>query len=138
MVTVSPGTSYTVTVGAGGNGAGSNANGAIATSTAGTTTSFGALASATGGQGASCRGNCPSFNGTGAAGTATTTGTVIKQNQASFTLLATLDSGPQTQTGTAASTTAYSPGVAGGTYNVSGTLYGQAGTGGVVFLEWVG
>jgi hypothetical protein len=69
-VTVSPGTAYTVTIGAGGTG------GAVtATGGAGGTTSFGALASATGGGGGIWSGAVTGANGTG-----TTTGTVIRNS----------------------------------------------------------
>jgi hypothetical protein len=69
-VTVSPGTAYTVTIGAGGTGGAVTATGGT-----GGTTSFGALASATGGGG----GNW-STGVTGANGTATTSGTVIRNS----------------------------------------------------------
>lgn len=67
-VTVSPGTAYTVTIGAGGTGGAGTATGGT-----GGTTSFGALASATGGSGGIWSGAV-----TGASGTGTTSGTVIR------------------------------------------------------------
>lgn len=137
MVTVTPGTVYTVTVGGGGNGAGNACNGALATAAAGGTSSFGALASATGGTGGQARGNCPAFSTPGSIGSASTTGTALKQNQGSASMMFTYGSNLSSQSGTNATTTAYNPGQGGFSF-ASGLVYGQGGIGGVVVVEWVG
>lgn len=151
MVTVTPGTAYTVTVGNGGNGVGNNNISANFTAGSGQTSSFGSLASATGGTGAAfaLAGSTQTY---GSIGTATTTGTVLKQNQGSVSNMLAYSSllrsslyepvfnanNLLTQTGTLATTSANTPGAPGWVYFSSPLKYGQAGVGGCVVVEWVG
>lgn len=148
FVTVSPGTNYVVTIGAGGNGSANAANGS-----AGGTSSFGNLLSATGGAG----GVYPNNNNVYAVdGSGTTNGTLIRSNtggysggfigngsQSSSTRLIGANSalgggGPQ-QTNNAASafstTGNYFAGAAGD--GPSGSSGGRGGVGGAVYIQWV-
>lgn len=124
LVTVTPGTAYTITIGTG--GANGNPNGG-----AGTTSSFGSLATATGGTGA-----INSTNGTNGSGSTTGTANSLKsasyQNRGMF-------GGIRVPGNTAAQTwttsNVYGAGLGG-----AGVSSGSSGGGvsGIVYIEWVG
>jgi hypothetical protein len=125
VYTVTPGTSYTVTVGAGGAGG-------SASSTAGGTSSFGALVSATGG----ARAPSNSTGGAAGIGTGGTFRNYYVTNVMGFPFGGTSSYNPAASTAavTWSITSNFCPGS-------NGTDTGSVGTGGVsgiVFLEWVG
>ena len=132
--TVVPGTAYTVTVGAGGTGGATSVNG-----TAGGTSSFGALMSATGGGGGSASSGSPSAAGTGSSGTIRNTNigvTAVTPFSGSL-LPRPQGSGAAATPWTISSTTA--PGVPGsGAFGTSGSSLSAGGVGGVVYVQWVG
>jgi hypothetical protein len=125
--TVTPGTSYTITVGTGGTGNNT-------TPTAGTTSSFSSFCSATGGGAAT--GGANGANGAGSSGTIRNNNI---QNIQGFIY------GGATRKDTVASTaplvfiigTNFSAGASGG-LDPCGANYANGGVGGIVNLEWVG
>jgi hypothetical protein len=130
FVTVVPGTSYTVTVGAGGTGIASGSG----TSNPGGSSSFGSLISATGGSGTNIAGSNVT-NGTGSNGTLRNTyqgglngGTFIQP-------IGTTSSTNNTPLVWTASNNA-APGYPGAASSGSGSL--RAGVNGLVYIEWVG
>jgi hypothetical protein len=138
FVTVTPGTAYTVTVGAGGGGGGAGSPGG--------TSSFGSLVSATGGGGG------PNVsNAIGSMGTGSTTGTAIVGGNAGGGVAAGINAGfmrgpfaGSARTFNANAAVAYSPtadfGAGGGGWRQisPAPLHASGGTGGVVYVEWVG
>jgi hypothetical protein len=138
IVTVTPGTTYTITIGAGTNAAGiSGCNGG--TSTAGGTTSFSSLVTATGGT-SSAYG--PGYYTGGTQGTFTTTGTYLNKvnSQSAFTGIATNTSSTNVAYNPSATNASYyTAGAAGdGGGNCSIGAYGYGGTGGAVLIQYVG
>ena len=131
IYTVTPGTTYTVTVGAGGAGG----NSVPSNGSAGGTSSFGALLSATGG------GGTTSFTIDGASGSAAS-GTFRNSNVRGLgypppTGGVSLVQGNTLQPSqTWSITSSYSPGAAGTVFS-NGTK-GNGGYSGIVFVEWVG
>ena len=127
-VTVVPGTAYTVTVGAGGAGGVTNANG-----TAGSTSSFGALMSATGG-GAGLTNGTIGADGAGTSGTTRNTNT-------SVTTQAPFGGANSRAPGGGAATVAWAINSANGAGAFgSGGTSGAAAAGavnGIVYVEWV-
>jgi hypothetical protein len=128
--TVSPGTTYTVTIGAG--GAGQPFQGS-----SGGTSSFGSFVSATGGGGGN-NGGSPGSNGTGTV----SSGTAIRSNRSAgyfgtYPFEGNNKNDPTSGGATAMSaTTQYAAGSGGG--GRSGPLAFSGGMGGVIFLEWAG
>jgi len=127
-VTVVPGTAYTVTIGAGGAGGATNTNG-----TAGSTTSFGALMSATGG-GAGLTNGGVGANGAGSSGTTRNTNT-------SVTTMAPFGGSNSRAAGSGAATVAWANNSANGAgaFGTGGNA-SQAAAGavnGIVYVEWV-
>jgi hypothetical protein len=137
LVTVTPGTAYTVTVGVGGAGRTTLGNG-----NAGTTSSFGTLATATGGAGGIDNATVQT------SGAGSTTGTLIRGSTSTSTLdnssgvLAMLNSlvfaGTRSTTTTAPTLSNTSPYGAG--LNTLGTTSATvfSGNSGAVLVEWVG
>jgi len=127
-VTVVPGTAYTVTVGAGGAGGVTNANG-----TAGSTSSFGALMSATGG-GAGLTNGTIGANGAGTSGTTRNTNT-------SVTTQAPFGGANSRAPGSGAATVAWAINSANGAgaFGSGGTSVAAAAgaVNGIVYVEWV-
>jgi hypothetical protein len=125
VYTVSPGTGYTVTIGAGGAGASSGATGG--------TTSFGAFISATGGGGGTSN---PGGSGSGSGGTVINSVGVSSGTSGSnipnwsTPIAGSYSNGYSFNSGSAAR-------VAGGTYPAGFTGSGTGGIGGMAYLEWV-
>lgn len=131
--TVVPGTAYTVTVGAGGSGGATSANG-----TAGGTSSFGALMSATGGGGGPSSGGSPGTAGAGSSGTTRNTNIgVTSVTPFSGSILPRPTGSGAAVAWAINSTTA--PGVAGaGAWGTSGGSLSAGGVRGIVYVQWVG
>jgi len=127
-VTVVPGTTYTVTIGAGGAGGATNTNG-----TAGSTTSFGALMSATGG-GAGLTNGSVGANGAGSSGTTRNTNT-------SVTTMAPFGGSNSRAAGSGAATVAWANNSANGAgaFGTGGnsTQAAAGAVNGLVYVEWV-
>jgi hypothetical protein len=127
-VTVVPGTAYTVTVGAGGAGGVTNANG-----TAGSTTSFGALMSATGG-GAGLTNGSVGANGAGTNGT-------TRNTSINVTTMSPFGGSGSRAAGSGAATVAWAINSANGAgaFGAGGNV-SQAAAGavnGIVYVQWV-
>lgn len=139
--TVVPGTAYTVTVGTG--GAGKLYNGG--TGGSGTTSSFASFCSSTGGAGGAASVSACVQGATGAAGVGSS-GTItnfIIPNSCIFQGAGTVRvSSTSSAVATALAYSATSGGAAGtlgvGGSSVSASYYSVGGTGGVVYIEWVG
>jgi hypothetical protein len=131
IYTVSPGTTYTVTIGSGGAGA----NSGPGNGTAGGTSSFGALLSATGGGGGIAN------TSSGASGSAAS-GNFRNTNVADMSFPspwggASYVSGNTSQPGIAWSISSkLAPGSRGGVF--TSNVKGNGGYSGIVFVEWVG
>jgi len=133
VYTVVPGTGYTVTIGAGGAGATAATN---VIGSAGGTTSFGGVISATGGVGGDTRYSANANTGTGSSGTVINSSAVA----APFPFMApvgtvTSSGGSYYNTTTGAAQAAsgqYAAGL-GGQFSA----VGRGGVGGIVYLEWV-
>lgn len=131
IVTVTPGTEYTITIGLGGafaSGSGTRTGGT------GGTSSFGTLVTATGGVG----GVAGSGGGiTGSNGTGSTSGTLIRAAYAGvFTLLGSGLSAPTTTAVVASATNGYAAGLGG--YGGDDNVGGNGAISGAVLVEWVG
>jgi hypothetical protein len=140
VYTVSPGTGYTVTIGAGGAGVSSSTN---ITGGPGGTTSFGGVISATGGSGGNSQGNGFVTNGSTGAGSS---GTVYNSSAVSGSQAATYIPASIGPVNMSTALYAYAPTAtavaASGQYGAgnggSGTISpSKGGVGGMVYLEWV-
>jgi hypothetical protein len=135
IVTVVPGTTYTVTIGAGGTGGAFNAS---TNGTSGGTSSFGVLMSATGGGGGGANGGSNGTAGSGSGGATRNTNVgVIAPSPFDGPLLNRFGTplrGYRASGGTAATTWAISSAVAAGAAGNDTT----GGVNGIVYIQWVG
>jgi hypothetical protein len=149
IYTVTPGTAYTVTIGTGGAGGAAGGGGTGGNGTAGGSSSFGALISATGGGGGAgmpftCVNGTAGTNGTGSSGTFRNTSlaynasTSVNQNISAVSGIF-FGSTPGSTVQTAATWTINGllcPGTGG--INASTNVVGKGGVSGLIFVEWVG
>jgi hypothetical protein len=131
VYTVTPGTAYTVTIGAGGAGA----NSQPASGSAGATSSFGALLSATGGGGGTV--SADGASGSASSANLRNTSVGILGYPAPWGGPSTNPSGNVLQPAqTWSISSPKAPGAAGGPFSTG--LKGHGGYSGIVFVEWVG
>lgn len=136
LVTVVPGTVYTITVGTGSAGVGTTTVTSISSS-AGGTTSVGSLVTATGGGGANAT-NGGATNGT--AGTGSTTGTLLRNSSQTYPNSSIFFNGGVTDSGGSAAVvwSVSSVYLAGGGPYAYVNYIGRGGIGGAVAIQYVG
>ena len=136
LVTVVPGTTYTITVGTGSAGVGTITVTTISSS-AGGTTSFGSLVTATGGGGATAT-NSGQTNGT--AGTGSTTGTLLRNSSQLYPSTSIFFNGGGTDSGSSVAVvwSVSSIYLCGGGPSAYVNYIGRGGIGGAVAIQYVG